>query len=181
MATYPDGTLLKASGPEVDRMEGGQRRWIPDPSTFNCMGLNWGAIQTMADSEWNQIPKGAPYPSRADNTLLQGSGPKVYVMTGCQRHWIPDPETFTAQGYNWSAIQHVADADLTAIPEGTQIPSVHGTCVPISPLAIAVDAAGFDYDPTQDIIYSKMNPLQRYFGYAYGYDAAALVMNAILD
>jgi hypothetical protein len=125
MATYPDGTLLKASGPEVDRMEGGQRRWIPDPSTFTCMGLNWGAIQTISDSEWNQIPKGAPYPSRADATLLQGSGPQVYVMTGCQRHLIPDPDTFNARGYNWSAIHHVSDADLTAIPEGAQIPSVH--------------------------------------------------------
>ncbi len=125
MATYPDGTLLRASGPEVDRMERGQRRWIPDPATFTCMGLNAGAIQTIADSEWNQIPKGAPYPSRADGTLLQGSGPQVYVVTGCQRHFIPDPETFTAHGYNWSAIQHISDADLTAIPEGAQLPSVH--------------------------------------------------------
>ena len=96
MATYPDGTLLKASGPEVDRMEGGQRRGIPDPATFNCLGLNWGAIHTISDSEWNQIPKGASYLSRADGTLLQGSGPQVYVMAGCQRHWIPDPDTFNA-------------------------------------------------------------------------------------
>ena len=48
-------------------------------------------------------------------------------------------------------------------------------------LAFAVDAAGFLYDPRQDIIYSKMYPLQRHFGYAYGYDAAALAMNAIID
>src|SRR5258706_422298 len=123
MATYPDGTLLRASGAEVDRMERGQRRWIPDPATFNCMGLNAGAIQTIADSEWNQIPKGAPYPSRADGTLLQGSGPQVYVVMGCQRHFIPDPETFNAHGYNWSAIQHISDADLTAIPEGAPYPS----------------------------------------------------------
>src|SRR5262249_4287950 len=61
MATYPDGTLLKASGPEIDRMEAGQRRGIPDPDTFNCMGLNWGAVKTISDSEWNQIPKGAAY------------------------------------------------------------------------------------------------------------------------
>ena len=123
MAMYPDGTLLKASGPEIDRMEGGQRRWIPDPPTFNCMGLNWGAVQTISDSEWSQIPKGAAYPSRTDGTLLQGSGPQVYVMTSCQRHWIPDPDTFNALGYNWNAIQHIADADLTAIPEGAQLPS----------------------------------------------------------
>jgi len=124
MATYPDGTLLKASGAEVDRMEGGHRRPIPDPATFTCMGLDWGTIQTIADSVWNLIPQGAAYPSRADGTLLQGSNPQVYVMAGCQRHLIPDPETFTAGGYNWSAVHRITDADLTAIPEGAQLPSV---------------------------------------------------------
>jgi UDP-2,3-diacylglucosamine pyrophosphatase LpxH len=52
---------------------------------------------------------------------------------------------------------------------------------PTSVLAEAVDLAGFDYDPAQDIIYSKMYPLQRSLGYAYGYDAAALLMSAVLD
>jgi UDP-2,3-diacylglucosamine pyrophosphatase LpxH len=52
---------------------------------------------------------------------------------------------------------------------------------PTSLLALAVYAAGFLYDPGQDIIYSRMDPLQRQFGYAYGYDAAALGMDAILD
>lgn len=56
-----------------------------------------------------------------------------------------------------------------------------GDWTPGSLLALAVDAAGFRYDPRQDIIYSKMYPLQRDFGYAYGYDAAALGMNAIID
>ena len=56
-----------------------------------------------------------------------------------------------------------------------------GAWTPQSLLAQAVDAAGFSYDPRQDIIYSKMYPLQRHFGYAYGYDAAALAMNANID
>ena len=69
---------------------------------------------------------------------------------------------------------------------GDEIVSEPGDCTPgawtpQSVLALAVDAAGFRYDPRQDIIYSKMYPLQRHFGYAYGYDAAALAMNAIID
>jgi hypothetical protein len=52
---------------------------------------------------------------------------------------------------------------------------------PESALAKAVYAAGFDYEPDQDIIYSRMEPLQRKFGYAYGYDAAALGMSADID
>lgn len=125
--SYPNGTVIKASGPEVDRMQGGQRRWIPDPTTLFCMGLNWGMVQTIPDSAWWQIPVGLAYPSRANGTLLQGSGPAVYVMDGCRRHWIPDPATFNAHGYNWNAIHHITDADLWAIPVGRQIPPIQDT------------------------------------------------------
>jgi hypothetical protein len=52
---------------------------------------------------------------------------------------------------------------------------------PTSALAHAVYAAGFQYDPAQGIIYSRMDALQRHFGYAYGYDVAALGMSAVLD
>jgi hypothetical protein len=52
---------------------------------------------------------------------------------------------------------------------------------PTSALAHGVYEAGFEYDPAQDIIFSRMDPLQRSFGYAYGYDLAALGMSADLD
>ena len=52
---------------------------------------------------------------------------------------------------------------------------------PTSALAKAVHLAGFDYDPSQDIIYSRMDALQREFGYAYGYDKNALLMSAAID
>lgn len=52
---------------------------------------------------------------------------------------------------------------------------------PTSPLAKAVEVAGFDYDPSQDIIFSRMDALQRNFGYAYGYDKYAMLMSAVID
>jgi len=52
---------------------------------------------------------------------------------------------------------------------------------PQTPLGEAVYAAGFSYEPAQDIVYSRMDALQRHFGYAYGYDAAAPAMSAVLD
>ncbi len=68
---------------------------------------------------------------------------------------------------------------FTGVVPGTPISALPWT--PTSLLALAVYAAGFLYDPGQDIIYSRMDPLQRQFGYAYGYDAAALAMDAIID
>ena len=123
-AQLPDGLLIKASGPQVDRVENGLRRWIPDPTTFSCMGLKWGQVQGITDSLWREIPGGAAYPSRANGTLLKGSGPAIYVMSGCQRHWIPDVTTFNALHYNWNSVQSISDADLKAIPLGTQISAV---------------------------------------------------------
>ena len=52
---------------------------------------------------------------------------------------------------------------------------------PSSPLANAVVLAGFSYDPQKDIIFSRKDALQRKFGYAYGYDALAFLMNAVID
>jgi hypothetical protein len=64
---------------------------------------------------------------------------------------------------------------------GSSVGYTYPPWTPTSLLAHAVDAAGFLYDPRHDIIYSRMYPLQRDFGYAYGYDAAALGMTAIID
>lgn len=52
---------------------------------------------------------------------------------------------------------------------------------PTSSLGLAVYEAGFLYDPDQGIIYSRLDAVQRDFGYAYGYDAAAVGMTALID
>jgi hypothetical protein len=128
---FQDGTLIRAAGAlEVYRMDKGVPRWIPNPATASCMGLAGTTIQTVAPEDLNAMPAGPPYPSRTDGTLLQGSGPQTYKMEGCQRHLIPDAATFNAQGVNPSAVVHVADADLSAIPEGPNIPSCLPTCPP---------------------------------------------------
>src|SRR5689334_18357358 len=99
MGIYPNGTLLKSIGPEVDMIQGIERRWIPDPQTFNYMGLDWGAVQTIPPVIWATIPLGPPFPSRSDGMLLKGSAAPVYVMQNGQRRWIPDPTTFYNLGY----------------------------------------------------------------------------------
>jgi Domain of unknown function (DUF4474) len=52
---------------------------------------------------------------------------------------------------------------------------------PSSSLAHTVVQAGFLYDPQQDIIFSRMDALQRQFGYAYGYDDSIFIINAVID
>jgi hypothetical protein len=57
---YPEGTLLVASAPEVYVIMGGERRWIPDPVTFEANGYSWADIQRISDPEMNAIPLGSP-------------------------------------------------------------------------------------------------------------------------
>jgi hypothetical protein len=52
---------------------------------------------------------------------------------------------------------------------------------PTSSLAKAVVAAGFRYDPGQDIIYSKIDAWQRQAGFCWGYDMASAPLHMIID
>ncbi len=135
--SFADGSLLKGSGPQIYMMENHQLRLIPDMQTFNYMGLNANAVQTVTSAVLSSIPTGPPFPSRADGTLLKGSGPAIYVMQGGDRHWIPDPATFNALGYSWGNVQTVADADLNAIPLGTQVPEGGKVIVPQFPITVS--------------------------------------------
>ena len=74
-------------------------------------------------------------------------------------------------------VPQISVRNFISSSSGHELPS----WTPTSVLASAVFAAGFLYDPGQDIIYSRRDPLQRQFGYAYGYDLGALGMDAILD
>jgi hypothetical protein len=47
-------------------MVNGARRWIPDPATFESLGLDWAAVQVISDQELAAIPEGPPMP-RAGN------------------------------------------------------------------------------------------------------------------
>lgn len=50
-----------------------------------------------------------------------------------------------------------------------------------SRLAKVVEAAGFRYEPEQDIIVSRLDPYQRYAGYNWLYDAASAGLHMIID
>ncbi len=60
---FPDGTLIKGSGPDIYLIENGVRRLIPDMETFNAMGLNWGNIINVDQQRLVDIPLGVPPPS----------------------------------------------------------------------------------------------------------------------
>jgi UDP-2,3-diacylglucosamine pyrophosphatase LpxH len=129
-------------------------------------------------------------------TYRQASGTKsMQFAFGCPTGFIPNYAHGGASFVASSPAPPSANTSPNSVPE-TGHPlfvdffvertapgddSAGSAWAPTSLLARAVDLAGFRYDPDEDIIYSKMYPLQRQLGYAYGYDVAALTMSAIID
>lgn len=59
-----EGMVIRSvSGPQVSKITGGMRRWIPDPVTFQCMGFNWPQVVTIPDAAWAAIPEGPAFPA----------------------------------------------------------------------------------------------------------------------
>ncbi len=128
LPAYPEGTLLKGEAPTVFVIRAGARRAVPDLATFTALGFKWENVRQVPESELAAIPEASPLASPADfafkdGTLLKGSAPTVYVMSGGRRRAIPDIDTFQALGYRWENVLQIADWHLASIPELPPLPS----------------------------------------------------------
>lgn len=70
MSTFPDGTLVRSVGePQVYVLQGGIRRWIPDPQTFAFDGFNWNCGTRFAGGHRQRDPSRSRH---ADLQILDG-------------------------------------------------------------------------------------------------------------
>jgi hypothetical protein len=103
---------------------------IPNAHTFECMGLKWERIDVLSDKEWSRLSVGSRLASLEDNALIKGSGKEVYLVSNCQRRFIPDPATFDSLHLSWNAIQTTPDWMFKLVKEGEPYPSV--SAAPVS-------------------------------------------------
>jgi hypothetical protein len=112
--------LIRGSSPAIFLVVDGRRRWIPNEATFNALGLDWNAIQTISDSILDNIPQGTDYPSLS-RRLVKGSAPATFFLERGRRRWIPDEQTFNARGFSWSDVEAIPDKNLESIPLGPDL------------------------------------------------------------
>ena len=65
-APYPqqyEGALVKGSPDPVWLLQGGQRRWVPNPDTLNYLQRNGHPYYTFSDNDINRIPRGSDIPA----------------------------------------------------------------------------------------------------------------------
>src|SRR5258708_19147520 len=123
MSTFARGT----TNSQVFALNG-TRRAVPDDATLVLISAGQ-TVRTMSDADLAAIPLGPPLPSRADGTLLsqQTTVPLptriVYFMAHGSRRRVPDIETLTGFTSAGAVVHDLAPADLTAIPEGAELPT----------------------------------------------------------
>lgn len=130
---FATGGLIQGSGPAVYVMDGGVKRHAVSAEMFAQCGYQWDQITHIPDSLLDATPtgnplSGVPCPTRAfaDQTLLEGQTPGVWVVSGGLRHWAVNADVFLSCGYQWGNINHVTDSTVSAIPQGASL----SACIP---------------------------------------------------
>lgn len=117
----PDGTVLKGKAkPEVYVIFGGAKFWIPTPEELIEYYGGWANVEVVRQRLIDLLPN-----IPAEGTLLrERSSAPVYVVAQGRTRWIPDPQTFTALGFDWGSVAVIPDASLAhnEIPNGMALP-----------------------------------------------------------
>ncbi len=122
-----DGAIVGAPDGRIYVLQGGLKRYIPDPATFEANGFSWSGVIPVP-AEWAAaVPTGQSLLSvMANGQLLRppGEAVPIYVMeNGAKRHII-GPNVFTQCGYGWDAVYVVSSDTLSFIPAGSPLTGV---------------------------------------------------------
>lgn len=126
------GDLVRMQGDtKIYLIQNGQRRAIASEEVFRQMGFKTEEVKELDAQTVMSIPEGpplwskeiiAPYPEGA---LVRLKGKvQTYVIRGGRKCYIPDPETFQAQGFQWDQVIEVDPSTFNKIPTGIPIASV---------------------------------------------------------
>lgn len=119
--TWANGTLLKAAGSATVYMAvNNEIRPFTAEAVFKAKGLKFANIQTVTADDLGAATVGKPvgYP---DGTLIKGSGPTVYVVSGDTKEGIPSMTVFNKKKYSQKKIVKISDADLADYADGTVV------------------------------------------------------------
>ncbi len=122
--------------------QAGQRRWVLDPQTLEQTLGGWANVQVRPQTTVDAIPAGDTWPSvLSGNTIRDGylvaeyQQPEIDVIVGARRCRIPDPETFSANGFDWRNVGRISSQQWNNIPVGPALQVHH---------PIHVDSPEFD-------------------------------------
>ena len=116
-----NGLRVQAPGTAaIYLVEGGERRWIPNPDTLNNLfadpSLTTVDIGSLSIPLGNNITNGAIL-SHCDTAGHPDSGAIFLIDSGTKRH-IANPEIMNKYNFNWNTVVNVPCILLQYIPSG---------------------------------------------------------------
>ena len=130
--TYPDGTLIKGSGPGVYLISEGKKRPIKSAKALIRLGYQWKNIKKIADKELSSLEDGSSITENSDlpeGSLVQETGKKeIYLIEGGRKKLVSS-DILKARGYKSSQIMKVKEdllekfesAENLIYPDGTLV------------------------------------------------------------
>lgn len=105
-------------GPAVFLVDRGDRRWIPNPETYNNLFRDWNG--TITDLDADQIPQAAQLDDGA--ILIRGAGQApVYLTDQGRKRWVTSPAAMDKYYFDWNKIVEVPPIVVNSIPDGDPI------------------------------------------------------------
>lgn len=114
-SNYKKADLVKSQNdPKVYHInDQGFKKHIPSPEVFLSYNNQWQDIVVVKDIEINAIPE--------TKLIKEPNGPKVYLIDGNVKHWIPNVEVFNSNGFQWAQVTPVNQTELNAYPESSTV------------------------------------------------------------
>ena len=128
-----DNDLYRGDRSNVVYIEqSGQKRWVLDPETLDQTLGGGAGVQVRAQADVDAIPAGDTWPSVISGTSLRDgylisstASPEIDVMAQARRCWVPDPATFTANGFDWRNVGQISANQWNSIPAGPPVQVSH--------------------------------------------------------
>ncbi|MFA4880890.1 MAG: hypothetical protein WC650_04690 [Candidatus Doudnabacteria bacterium] len=123
--TYPNGTLVRGSGPAIYVVENNRRRHIASMKVLKDLGYKMSDIRKISDTELASIAGGPAAESggkKIDGTLIRTKkNPAIYVLDYGKRRHIAEWNVFQANGYFWKDVKIISEEEMASYPTDKQM------------------------------------------------------------
>lgn len=139
---FGDGAVVRLPDGRTYLLQGGLKRYIPDPVTFEAYGFTWAGVIAVPDHWAGSVPSGDNLPGVLANGRLihPAGGSAIYVMEGGAKRQIASPSLMAQCAY-YDGIASISGTTANSIPNGPQLtaPPCPGPSFPTRTLLQSAD------------------------------------------
>jgi hypothetical protein len=114
----PDGLVAAHPDGRIFVLEGGKRRYVPDPVVFERAHFRWSDVVEISAAQLDAMPEGLRWPGVDGDLVKMETLAATYLVWEGQRHWVPDAAIATARGVDLANTMTITNEQMRSIPVG---------------------------------------------------------------